>query len=145
MDHLYASLVYLHVLSVIVSIGPFFVLLYIGGNLRHAEGKETTFLLKIFHFSVRLTKHAGHVLVGTGVLLIYLGPWKWSTPWIVMTLLVMFSSIFFLARAFTPKLKKFHDPAVDKNLLITSLIRSTWIYIMLLSLMLWFMVIKPTF
>ncbi|CAM3960125.1 DUF2269 family protein [Mesobacillus zeae] len=143
MNVLYQLLVYIHVVSVIVSIGPFFILLNIAGRLRSAGPDETEAFLGIFRFAVRLTKHAGHVLVGTGVLLIYLGPWSWQTPWIAMTLFIMFASIFFLASAFSPKLKKFSDPYQDKNKLISKLTRSTWIYIALLVAMLWFMVVKP--
>lgn len=61
-----------------------------------------------------------------------------------MTLAVMFSSVFFLARAFSPVLKKLAEPEADQSALTGKLNRSLWIYILLLLLMLWFMVDKPT-
>ncbi|MED0993820.1 hypothetical protein P4T72_29240, partial [Bacillus nitratireducens] len=71
------------------------------------------------------------------------GPWTWKTPWIVMTLILMASSLFFLARAFSPTIRKFSETGQDKDTLIQLLRRSVWIYIVLLMTMLWFMVTKP--
>ncbi|EPD51411.1 hypothetical protein HMPREF1210_02009 [Paenisporosarcina sp. HGH0030] len=100
--------------------------------------------ISIFRSVVRLIKHAGHVLVGSGVLLIIIGPWPWYTSWIVMTIALMVVSIFFLARAFSSILKKFDDVEADRFSLISKLRKATWIYIILLVLMLALMVIKPT-
>jgi hypothetical protein len=96
-----------------------------------------------FRSAVRLVKHAGHVLVATGVLLIWQSPWQWTTSWVKMTLVIMFGSIVFLARAFKPVLKKFEEPHADRYSLIRKLQRSLWIYILILSAMLWLMVTKP--
>ena len=73
-----------------------------------------------------------------------MGPWSWKTPWIISTIALMVISIFFLARAFSPKLKKMEEPNSDKQLLLKQLKTSTWTYIGLLALMLALMVIKPT-
>lgn len=99
--------------------------------------------LGTFRFVVWLAKHAGHVLVLSGVLLVLSGPWTWDTPWILMTLIILFCSLFFLARAFSPTLRKFSDDGIDKNELSDKLQRAVWIYIALLMIMLWFMVVKP--
>ncbi|WP_108669952.1 hypothetical protein [Peribacillus acanthi] len=144
MDLLYRSLIFIHVLSVIVSIGPFFILLPIVKKLKMVKEEEVGAHLETFRFVVRLTKHAGHVLVGSGVLLVIYGPWTWSTPWIVMTLLIMFASLFFLARAFSPKLRKYQEEVHNRLELAEKLKRSIWIYIILLIAMLWFMVVKPS-
>ncbi|WP_071396204.1 DUF2269 family protein [Bacillus tuaregi] len=146
MDSLYRIIIYLHVSSSIVSIGPFFILIPVLRKLRQTneQNKEEAYL-QMFLMVVRLTKHAGHVLIITGILLIWLGPWTWGTPWVIMTLVILFSSIFFLARAFTPKLKKFHENDAEKGKLVNQLTRSLWMYILLLMLMLWFMVVKPSF
>lgn len=143
MDLLYRILIYIHVLSVIVSIGPFFILLPIVKKLRIAQEAETRAHLETFRFVVRLSKHSGHVLIGTGILLVAYGPWTWRTPWIVMTLIILFCSLFFLARAFSPKLRKFHEEDQNRGDLAAKLQRSIWIYIILLTAMLWFMVVKP--
>jgi len=144
-EALYRLIIYLHVSSSIVSIGPFFLLIPVLKKLRQAKDAELAAYLHTFHLVVRLTKHAGHVLIISGILLIWLGPWTWKTPWIIMTLVVMFSSIFFLARAFTPKLRRFREKDADKVGLVKQLTRSLWMYITLLMIMLWFMVVKPTF
>jgi hypothetical protein len=143
MDLFYRFIIYLHVLSVVASIGPFFILFPMIKKLRVASGSEVTPYLDTFRFTVRLSKHAGHVLVGSGVLLVVLGPWTWSTPWIIMTLFIMFCSLFFLARAFSPTLRKIDDAQEDREPLIAKLKRTIWTYLILLLAMLWFMVVKP--
>ncbi|SEN93362.1 Predicted integral membrane protein [Mesobacillus persicus] len=143
MDFSYRFIIYLHVLSAIVSIGPFFILVPVIKKLKASTGEKLAAYLDIFRFAVWLSKHSGHVLVGSGVLLVLLGPWTWQTPWIIMTLVIMFASLFFLARAFSPTLQKLAEDGQDKAILIAKLNRTTWIYIILLSAMLWFMVVKP--
>jgi hypothetical protein len=145
LDFLYRIVIYIHVLSVIASIGPFFILLPIVKKLLIAKESELDAYLNTFRFVVRLSKHAGHVLVGSGVVLVVSGPWTWETPWIVMTLILLFCSLFFLARAFSPTLRKFHEEGYNRKELVAKLKRSVWIYIALLSAMLWFMVVKPSF
>ena len=143
MDLFYRFLIYVHVLSAAVSIGPFFALLPIVHRLRQSRNGELSAYLNTIRFIVRLTMHAGHVLVISGILLIILGPWTWATPWIVMTILIMVASLAFLARAFSPKLRNFSDPHSDKEKLTFQLKRSLWTYIIILLAMLWFMVVKP--
>jgi hypothetical protein len=141
---LYRIVIFIHVVSAIVSIGPFFILIPLVKKLRVAENKELATLLDTFKFAVRLSKHSGHVLVGSGILLVMTGPWTWSTPWVVLTLITMFCSLFFLARAFSPTLRKFGEINHNKEALAAKLNRTIWIYIILLLTMLWFMVGKPT-
>lgn len=140
----YVFIVFIHVLSAAISVGPLFVLFAILKKMRRADTTLETAYIAIFRSVVRLIKHAGHVLVGSGILLVYLGPWPWTTSWIVLTIGLMVVSIFFLARGFSSTLKKFVDPEVDRLFLITKLHKATWIYITLLALMLALMVIKPT-
>jgi hypothetical protein len=144
MEHLlYRTLIYLHVISVVASIGPFFILLPMIKKLRTASVFILPSYLDTFRFTVQLSKHSGHVLVGTGILLVLLGPWTWTTPWIIMTLVIMFCSLFFLARAFSPTLRKFGEDDEDRERLVGKLHRIVWIYLILLLAMLWFMVVKP--
>jgi hypothetical protein len=139
----YQLLLYVHILSVIVSIGPFFVLIPMVKKLRTVLPDEQQPYVDTFRSATRLAKHAGHVLVGSGVLLVLVGSWSWKTPWIVMTILILVGSLFFLARAFTPKLRKLGDPGQDRGTIVKKLGRSVWTYIILLMIMLWFMVAKP--
>lgn len=143
MDIFYRIILFLHVSSVVLSVGPFFLLIPIVKKMKSAEVIVQQAYIGIFRISVRLVKHAGHVLVGSGILLIIYSGWTWKTPWVVATLFVMFASVFFLARAFTPVLRKFDEPKPDKEYLVKKLTRSVWIYLFLLMLMLWFMVTKP--
>ena len=140
---IYQLLIFIHVSSVILSVGPFFVLFPLLKKLSLATPDTEQAYIDVFRSAIRLVKHAGHVLVGSGILLMMVGSWPWTTSWVVMTIFVMVSSIFFLARAFTPTLQKFNEPEVDKQQLVDKLYRSVWIYIALLTVMLWFMVVKP--
>lgn len=144
MTDFYLFIVFIHVLSAVVSIGPLFVLFIVLKKMQEADFAMEKAYIAIFRYVVRLIKHAGHVLVGSGILLVYLGPWPWTTPWIVLTIGLMVVSIFFLARGFSSTLKKFNDPTMDRLLLIVKLYKAAWIYIILLVLMLGLMVVKPT-
>lgn len=145
MTDFYLFIVFIHVLSAVVSVGPLFVLFIVLKKMQESDlaiAMEKPYIA-IFRYVVRLIKHAGHVLVGSGILLVYLGPWPWTTPWIVLTIGLMVVSIFFLARGFSSTLKKFNDPTIDRLFLINKLHKATWIYIILLVLMLALMVVKP--
>ncbi|UOF92009.1 hypothetical protein LSG31_07175 [Fodinisporobacter ferrooxydans] len=136
-------LLYIHIGSVILTIGPFFVLIPLVKKLRAAESQAQKAYLETFWFTVRLTKHAGHVLVISGILLVIVGSWSWTTSWIVLPLILLLSSIFFLARAFSPILRKFGESDYDRGSLAQKLTRSIWIYIIIMMAVLWFMVTKP--
>ncbi|WP_249866161.1 MULTISPECIES: hypothetical protein [Paenibacillus] len=126
-----------------VSIGPFFVLIPMLGKLRTAEDAVLSSYLDSFHFVVRLSKHSGHVLVFSGLLLLWLGGWPWNTPWIAGTFVVLFASLFFMARAFSPTIRKLRQPDHDRNKLVRKLTRSLYIYMFVLFVMLWLMMMKP--
>ncbi|WP_040036419.1 hypothetical protein [Bacillus thermotolerans] len=140
---IYQLVIYIHVVSAVASIGPFFVLLALVKKLQTAEGQVQETYIKVFQVAVRLVKHAGHALVLSGAVLVISGPWLWTTSWVLMTIVIMFSSIIFLARAFSPTLKKFREPGADKLALVSKLHRSVWMYMLLLMVMLWLMVAKP--
>ncbi|MFK2826206.1 hypothetical protein QYG89_11075 [Bacillus sp. B190/17] len=143
MNSIYQLLLYIHISSTIASIGPFFILIPLTKKMRGAEAGVQQAYLHVFILAVRLVKHGGHVLVASGALLIMNGPWPWGTSWVIMTIVIMFSSAFFLARAFSPTIKKFSQPEANKQALVDKLYRSAWIYVFLLMLMLWFMTAKP--
>lgn len=146
MDYnLYRIILYIHVFSVILSIGPFFVLLPFIKKLKNVNKDVEHAYLDVFKFTVTVSKHAGHVLVVTGILLVWITSWTWKTSWLVISVLIMLASGYFLARAFSPTVRKFNDPSQNKEKAIQTLYRSTWTYIILLLLMLWFMVAKPVF
>ena len=141
--YLYGAIVFLHVVSAILSIGPLFILLPIIRRMRSVETDSEQAYLSVFYVIIRMVMHSGHVLVFTGVLLIIIGPWPWYTSWVVMTVIVMLLSAFFLARGFSIVLRKFHLPGVNKKNILDRLNRTSWLYIGLMLVMLWLMVQKP--
>ena len=142
---LYGTIVFIHVVSAVLSIGPLFILMPVIRRLRGVEASIEQAYLSIINVIIRLVMHAGHVLVFSGVLLILLGPWPWYTSWVVMTLAVMLVSAVFLAKGFTIVLRKFTIPGEDKNEILNRLNRTSWQYIGLMLIMLWLMVDKPMF
>ena len=141
----YSTVVFLHVLSAVLSIGPLFILMPIIKRLRGVQSAIEIAYMSVIKVIIRIVMHAGHVLVFTGVLLIILGPWPWNTSWVVMTVVVMGISAFFLATGFTRVLRTFNTPGINKNQLLNRLNRTSWLYIGLMLVMLWLMVQKPNF
>ncbi|GKV69500.1 hypothetical protein NCCP2716_19980 [Sporosarcina sp. NCCP-2716] len=141
----YAVIVYLHVLSAVVSVGPLFVLFPIIRRMRSAAGTEDALLISLFKWTIRFVMHSGHVLVVTGILLLLIGPWPWYTSWVIVTVGVMMLSIVFLASGFSKVLKRFPDEPENREALIATLSKTSWRYILLLLVMLYLMVAKPAF
>jgi hypothetical protein len=140
---IYGAIVFLHVTSAILAIGPLFILMPIIKRLRGVETVIEEVYLTVINVIIRIVMHAGHVLVYTGVLLLIFGPWPWYTSWVIMTLAVMLLSGVFLAKGFTVVLRRFKNPDADKNKILNRLNTTSWIYIGLMLIMLWLMVQKP--
>lgn len=140
---MYTFIIFIHVISAVLSIGPFFVLFPLLNRMKGKSKEMIDTSLEVFQAAIRLVKHAGHVLVGSGILLVWQGNWPWTTSWVVMTIVVMVSSIVFLARAFKPNIREYRAGTIDLETLIKKLKSNVWKYILLLLLMLWFMVAKP--
>lgn len=136
---------YIHILSAIASIGPLVSLFPILKRMEKAENGELNGYVQSFKAAITVVKHAGHVLVISGAILIGVSPWKWTTSWVVLTIAIMFASIIFLARAFKPTLSTFNTSEFQKELFIKKLRSATIKYILLLLIMLWLMVTKPIF
>lgn len=143
MNFYYGAIVFAHVVSAVISVGPLFLLLPLIRRLRPSKGEAEDIYLAFIRVIIRLVMHSGHVLVVTGVLLILFGPWPWHTSWVILTLGVMLVSAFFLATGFSSVLKKFHESGNDREAVLNKLQRTAWIYIGLLLVMLWLMVQKP--
>ena len=140
---IYGAIVFLHVISAVLAIGPLFILMPIIKRLRGVGTVVEKVYLTVVNVIIRLVMHAGHVLVYTGVLLLIFGPWPWHTSWVIMTLAVMLLSGVFLANGFTVVLRRFNNPNADKNKILNRLNTTSWIYIGLMLIMLWLMVQKP--
>ncbi|MFF2752184.1 hypothetical protein ACFVR1_00325 [Psychrobacillus sp. NPDC058041] len=140
---MYKFILFIHIISAILSIGPFIVLFPVLNRMIGKSGDVLDSLIEIFQATIRIVKHAGHVLVVSGILLMWQGNWPWLTSWVIMTIVVMFSSIVFLAKAFKPKIRQFYAGTINSTVLIQKLRFSVWQYIFILLIMLWFMVAKP--
>lgn len=138
---LYGSIVYAHVLSAILAIGPLFLLMPIIRRLKLADGGIEQAYLAFIRVIIRLVMHAGHVLVISGITLTLLGPWPWNSSWILLTWAIMLLSVVFLAKGFTSVLKTYGQ--ADKTETLKRLNRTSWLYIGLLLIILWLMVQKP--
>lgn len=141
----YSTVVFMHVVSAVLSIGPLFILMPVIKRLRDVQSDVELAYMSIIKVVIRVVMHAGHALVFTGVLLILLGPWPWYTSWVVMTVIVMGISGIFLATGFTRVLRTFNMPGINKNEVLSRLNRTSWLYIGLMLIMLWLMVQKPNF
>lgn len=142
---LFKIILYVHVLSAVVSIGPLFALLIIVKLMESAENSVLEGYVRSFQAGITAVKHAGHVVVLSGILLIWLSGWPWHTSWVVLTVGLMIGSIFFLASAFKPTIKTFGTEQFAKKDFVKKLHRATWLYIFILLIMLWLMVNKPMF
>jgi uncharacterized membrane protein len=140
----YIVLLYLHIFSVVLSIGPYFVLFPLLALIRKAPFEQLPDYLEPFRITVRLTKHAGHVLVATGIILTWITAWTWKTSWIISTVLIMVASLYFIARAFSPLLRQLKAPHEDRDLLVNKLRKALIWYVIITLLMMWFMVAKPS-
>lgn len=140
----YVLLLYIHIFSVVLSIGPYFILFPLLARIRNAPFEQLPDYLEPFRITVRLTKHAGHVLVATGVLLTWITAWTWKTSWIIVTVLIMVVSLYFIARAFSPLLRKLKAPHESRDFLVNKLRKALIWYVIITLSMMWFMVAKPT-
>ena len=138
-------LLYLHIVSAVGSIGPLFSLIPIIKKMEAAGRNDLGGLVQSFQAAITVVKHAGHILVFTGIMLIIVSGWTWTTSWVALTIVIMIGSIVFLARAFKPTLKTFGTPEFQKEVFIRKLRKATWQYILILLVMLWLMVAKPNF
>ena len=77
--------------------------------------------VRSFQVAITTVKHAGHVLVLSGAILVIISGWTWKDSWIVLTLAVMFLSIVFLARAFKPTLQTFGTSGYRKEEFVAKL------------------------
>jgi uncharacterized membrane protein len=137
--------VYLHIFSAILSIGPYFVLYPMLKKMKSAKFEELHYYLDSFKFVVWLTKHAGHLLVLSGVLLIWVGGWDWKTSWLLVSIIILMSALFFIARAFSPILRNLKEAHENRGELISKLGRALNLYLAIMLLVMWLMVAKPIF
>jgi hypothetical protein len=140
---MYMLLVYAHIVSAIASIGPLFVLLVLLYKMKKADDHILGGYVQAFQGCIDVVRYAGHAVVATGLLLVITGGWSWGATWIIATLTILAISLVFLARAFKPTMKTFGTDKFNKSAFIAKLTKNTWIYVVLLLVILGLMVNKP--
>src|SRR5690606_26637123 len=108
MKYMYGTIVFVHVVSAVLSIGPLFLLMPSIKRLRNVDTSSESAYLSVIKVIIRIVMHAGHALVVSGALLILTGPWPWYTSWVIATLAVMLLSGVFLSTGFTRVLRRYH-------------------------------------
>nr|MBO2478633.1 hypothetical protein [Bacillota bacterium] len=136
---------YLHVLGAVFAIGPYAVFFHVLRLMKQMEngGSVSPANLSVLRFVVRVSKHAGHVLVVSGVLLWWLGGYALWTSWIVIPVAILLAGLYFMARAFSPILEGLEKGTLDWSKGIQKLRFSLWGYLVILLVSLWFMITKP--
>ena len=140
---LYTFILYIHIISAIGSVGPLFVLLVLLSRMKKLDANEWNGYVQSLQGSIDVVRHAGHLVVISGILLIVFGSWSFAHSWVVLTLILLVASLVFLASAFKPTMQTYGSDVFNKEQFITTLQRNTWIYIMLLLIILGLMVYKP--
>ena len=140
---LYTFILYIHIISAIGSVGPLFVLLVLLSRMKKIDAYEWNGYVQSLQGSIDVVRHAGHIVVISGIFLIVFGSWSFTHSWVVLTLILLVASLVFLASAFKPTMQTYGSDAFNKEQFLTILQRNTWIYIMLLLIILGLMVYKP--
>lgn len=141
---LYSTVLFIHVISAVLSIGPFFVLVPMLKKMRFSENHdEMTAYVTTFSLAIQVVKHAGHILILSGLYILWQGGYSITSPFIMVTLALLIASLVFLARAFKPTMRTFNTPQYNKEYFVNKLTKAVYIYTLLLLIMLWFMVTKP--
>lgn len=142
---IYNMLLFIHILSAVVSIGPLFGVFPILNRMKRAHDSHILGMIEGLRGLIRAIELAGHVLIPSGLLLIWVGGWSWTTSWVIATILVMFSSLLFLAKAFKPAWHLASAENFSKDQFMTLMKKATIKYIIIMLIMLWLMVAKPNF
>jgi uncharacterized membrane protein len=140
---LYESIVYIHVVSAVVAIGPLFSIFPILKRMEKAEERDIKGIVEGLRGVVRAVSLAGHVLVPSGILLIWLSGWSWKTSWVFATIILLVASLLFLARAFKPAWRIAEADFFQKEAFIRVMKKAAVLYIAIMLVMLWLMVVKP--
>ena len=140
---LYTIMLYLHILSAIVAIGPLFAIFPLLNRMKKAPDDQVQSYVISLQGLLRAVANGGHFLIPTGFVLIWFSGWPWTSSWIIATLVIMLCSLLFMARAFKPSMVYAASEAFTKERFIHMVKVATWKYILLMGVFLWLMVDKP--
>jgi uncharacterized membrane protein len=140
---LYTITLYLHILSAIIATGPLFGIFPLLNRMQKAPEDQLQSYVVAIQGVLRAVANGGHVLVPTGLLLIWFGGWSFTSSWILATIAIMLCSLFFMARAFKPSMRFAQSDEFTKERFIKMVKTATYQYILLMGVLLWLMVDKP--
>ncbi|MBD8038231.1 DUF2269 family protein [Solibacillus sp. A46] len=145
MKLLFTITLYLHILSVIVATGPLFAIFPILKRMEKAQTHDFPSYITALQGLLRAVANGGHFIVPTGFVLIYFSGWSWTSPWLIVTYIVMGFSLYFMALAFKPAMNFAKSAQFEKEQFIHMMKSATWKYIFLMGFFLWLMIAKPDF
>lgn len=140
---LYKMIVFIHVVSAVAAIGPLFSIFPILARIEKAKDRDIKGLIEGLRGVVRAVSLGGHVLIISGIVLLWMSGWSWKTSWILATIILLIVSLFFLAKAFKPAWRIAESEHFQKDVFIAVMKRATILYIIIMLMMLWLMVVKP--
>lgn len=140
---LYKMIVFIHVVSAVAAIGPLFSIFPILARIEKAKDRDIKGLIEGLRGVVRAVSLGGHVLIISGIVLLWISGWSWKTSWILATIILLIVSLFFLAKAFKPAWRIAESEHFQKGAFIAVMKRATILYIIIMLMMLWLMVVKP--
>lgn len=90
-------------------------MLFLLRKMKRAKADVFGGLVEAFQSSVDAVRYAGHVVVPSGILLMFVSGWPWKSFWVLATCVLLIGSLVFLAKAFKPKMKSLGTDAFDLN------------------------------
>lgn len=143
---LYKIALFIHIINAVVTIGPLFTIFIMLGRMKKIQSdKEFTGAIEGLRAMIRTVEIGGHYIVPTGIILVLLGNWSWSTSWLVVTLIFLGVCLIVLAKAFKPATKLIGTTQFTRDLFIRKMYQATVVYTGIMGILLWLMVAKPTF
>ncbi|MFF5995865.1 DUF2269 family protein [Lysinibacillus sp. KU-BSD001] len=140
---IYKIALFIHILSAVVAIGPLFAIFPMLKRMEQADERVVHGIVEALRGAVRAVSLAGHVVIPSGLVLMWLGGWSWKTSWVLATIVVMLASLLFLAKAFKPAWRIADADGFRRDLFIKTMQIATVKYIAIMLIMLWLMVAKP--
>lgn len=143
---IYKLALFVHITNAIVTIGPLFTIFVTLHKMKSLEDKQQIQgTIEGIRSMIRTVEIGGHFIVPTGIIVLLLGGWAWSTSWIVMTLIILAICLIILAKAFKPATRLIGTTAFSKDKFISIMYKSTFVYLLIMLTFLWLMVAKPSF
>lgn len=142
---IYKVALFIHVITAIGSIGPLFAIFFMLKRMKGLEEEKVEGAIEGLLGAIRTVEVSGHWLVPSGIVLILLGPWKFMTSWVLMTIILLAASLLYLAKAFKPAKRLIGTEAFTREFFIALMHKATIWYSVIMLVLLWLMVAKPNF